>query len=254
MLFKQIAAVVLAAAAAGTAGAQAAASYRISRTSSATNATIARETAYEFTTDGRPVQFSYRSGAVLKLPHRLSNGTIEVWAGVTKPTSTRSSRLVLVDGGYYVGSDPHKFGWTLADSGTSPRDPALSSGELAALSRAVGWRQPAAASASMRSCAGTVRVGSTQGILELAKSIRAQGAGCSGAVNLVHTFLHDELYDPQEACVAAAGTSRGCRVDGWTCRNTGHTVISDGARWGSSVCSQGSSRRITFLQGGSDNA
>lgn len=123
-----------------TSAAQAARTYRITKASAATNAKVARETAYEFSTDGRPVRFSYRTGAVLKLPHRLSDGTIKVWAGVTRSTKRRAARLVLADGGYYRGFHPHEFDWALADSGSAPRDPDLTRGELAALTHAVGWR------------------------------------------------------------------------------------------------------------------
>jgi len=121
--------------------AQAAGAYRITKTNTATDNKIARETEYEFTTGGGAVLFSYRVGAVLKLPHRVSGGTVEVWAGVTKPTRTRATRLVLVNGGYFLGNDPGKFGWALADSGSAPSDPALTGGELAALTKAVGYKR-----------------------------------------------------------------------------------------------------------------
>jgi hypothetical protein len=76
-------------------------------------------------------------------------------------------------------------------------------------------------------CPGTVKVGSTHGILLVGKSIRTQSATCKGALNLVHALLHKEIYGrPQEACVAAAGTSKGCQVDGWICRDTAHSGAS----------------------------
>jgi hypothetical protein len=125
----------------GPTAALAAGRYKIAKTSAATDAKIARETEYEFTSDGSAVLFSYSTGAVLELPHRLSDGTVEVWAGVTKPTKTRASRLVLVNGGYYLGRDSSKFGWALADSGSAPSDPALTRGALAALTKAVGYKR-----------------------------------------------------------------------------------------------------------------
>lgn len=237
----------------GASAAQAAGAYRITKASAATNAKIARETKYEFTTNGSAVLFSYSAGAVLKLPHRLSDGTVEVWAGVTKPTRTRAVRLVLVNGGYYVGGDPTKFGWALADSGTAPKDPALTGGELAALTRAVGYK-PAASTGKRvaEQCPGTLKVGNTNGILLVGKSIRAQSASCGSALNLAHAFLHKEIYgQPQEACVSSAGTSTGCRVDGWVCRDTAHGGAS---AWTPVECTSPTAQRVWLSEHSSSGA
>lgn len=241
-------------AALGASAADAAGTYQISRTSAATNAKIAREIEFGFTTNGTPVIYSYSVGAVLTLPHRLSDGTVKVWAGVTKPTATQPARLVLANGGYYSGSAPNKFGWALADSGTAPSDPALTSAEFAALTNAVGYaaHAPAPKRTSV-SCKATLTVGNPRGIQMSARSLRAQGTKCGNALGLVHDLMHKEIYGhPQEACVTGTQTSRGCRVDGWVCRQTGP---SGPAGWGPVECiASAPARLVLFSQHSSSMA
>lgn len=245
LLRKTLTPLAIVLAVAGAAVAQAAGHATISQTSAATNTTIARETQYQFTTDGSAVLFSYRTGAVLKFSHRLSDGTVEVWAGVTKP----AGRLVLVNGGYYVGGAPKRFGWTLADSGSAPSDPALTRDQLAALTKAVGFI-PAANQAAGR-CPGTLKVGRTDGILLVGKSIQTSST-CNGVLKIVHALLRKEIYGhPQESCVTAAGTSKGCRIDGWVCRDAGHGAAPG---WMPVECTSGTARRVRFSEHSSSGA
>jgi len=95
-------------------------------------------------------------------------------------------------------------------------------------------------------CPETLKVGSAHGILLVGRSIQTQSATCKGALDLVHALLLKEIYGrPQEACVAAAGTSKGCRVDGWVCRDTAHTGAS---AWTPVECTSATALSVRFSE------
>lgn len=79
----------------------------------------AQDIAYSFTNDGHATHYTLRRVRVLKLAHRLSNGTTIFFAVVTRSTHGHSQVITIYGtGGYYSGRAPHAFSWALSDYGT----------------------------------------------------------------------------------------------------------------------------------------
>jgi hypothetical protein len=97
----------------------AAAKFHIVRPSIGTVAHIRKDTAYSLSKRRSATHFAFRRVRVLKLGHRLSNGTTMFFAAVTRPTHVHP-RVIMVygTGGYYIGRSPNTFGWALSDYGT----------------------------------------------------------------------------------------------------------------------------------------
>jgi hypothetical protein len=88
----------------------AAANYHIVSPSIGTVAHIKKDIAYSFNNGRSATRFAFRRVRVLKLGHRLSNGTTMFFAAVTRPTHAHP-RVVMIygTGGYYVGRFPNIF-------------------------------------------------------------------------------------------------------------------------------------------------